>query len=202
MPSRAAILAFVAAIHIAILLMALQRMTRLRVVSEESRVFLLPPGRTSPPAATAQHTEARDRSVARHDTQRLLSPPPPVAVDRPPASVDWAAEAEAAAKHQADLAATKPRASDQHGAGTDFNGGLGSDRERPAEFGWDHSHTHRIETLTGGGMLVWLNDRCVIILFPLPFGGCGIGTIPVRGDLFGHMRDAQKSDSGSLNRAP
>jgi hypothetical protein len=29
-----------------------------------------------------------------------------------------------------------------------------------------------------------------LLVFPLPFVGCGIGKIPVRGDLFEHLHDA------------
>jgi hypothetical protein len=36
--------------------------------------------------------------------------------------------------------------------------------------------------------------------FPLPF--CGIGKIPVRGDLFDHMRDTPQADANSRNTAP
>ncbi len=79
---------------------------------------------------------------------------------------------------------------DQHRAGTDLNGGLGPDHIKSPEFGWDLAHTKRIEPIEGGGTLVRLNDRCFLALglfIPLPI--CGIGKIPVRGDLFDHMRD-------------
>jgi hypothetical protein len=68
---------------------------------------------------------------------------------------------------------------------------------KPPEFGWDHAHTHRVESLPGGGLLINLNDRCVFLLNPLPFFGCGIGKGRANGDLFEHLRDA-----ASLNDRP
>jgi len=111
--------------------------------------------------------------------------------DKTPAPIDWNAEADRAVTQQAQLAmAAPPRALDKHGTGADFNGGLGPDRERKSDFAWDRSHTHRIEGIEGGGILIHINEHCVLVLFPLPFAGCGIGKIPVRGDLFEHMQDA------------
>jgi hypothetical protein len=179
------------------------RVERLRVMSEESRVYLLPPPSraAASPANASKHT-APEKSVARHETPAPFSPAPGAGA-KSPAAIDWAAAAQAAAERQGELAATpEPRALDKHGAGTDFNGGLGPDHARPPEFGWDHARTHRIEPLRGGGTLVWVNDQCVIILFPIPFAGCAIGKIPVRGDIFDHMRDAPISDSRAPNIAP
>ena len=123
--------------------------------------------------------------------------------DTTPAPIDWNAEADRAVTQQAQLAmAAPPRALDKHGAGADFNGGLGPDRERKSDFPWDHSHTHRIEGIEGGGILIHINEHCVLVFFPLPFGGCGIGKIPVRGDLFEHMHDAPALDASSKNTTP
>jgi hypothetical protein len=200
-PFRAAVFALVAAVHVAILLLAVHRVG-MRVVHEAtSVVFLLPPSRApAAPDNSAKHTISEESLAPETPAPPI---PPPVAAEKPPATIDWAAEAKGAAGHQAELAAApQPRALDQHGAGTDFNGGLGPDRARPPEFGWDRSKTHRIERLPGGGTLVRVNDQCVIILFPIPFAACALGRIPVRGDLFDHMRDAPISDSGAPNSAP
>lgn len=59
----------------------------------------------------------------------------------------------------------------------------------PPQFAWDYAATHRIEALPEGGILVNLSDNCVLVLFPLPFVGCGIGKRPVNGDLFEHLHD-------------
>jgi hypothetical protein len=61
--------------------------------------------------------------------------------------------------------------------------------DKPAQFGWDYAATHRIESLPEGGLLVHLDDNCVLVLFPLPFIGCGIGKNKANGELFEHMRD-------------
>jgi hypothetical protein len=54
---------------------------------------------------------------------------------------------------------------------------------------WDYAATHRVESIPGGGVLVHLSDNCVLVLFPFPFVGCGIGKQPANGDLFEHMQD-------------
>jgi hypothetical protein len=59
----------------------------------------------------------------------------------------------------------------------------------PPQIAWDYAATHRVEAIPGGGMLVHLSDNCVLILFPFPFVGCGIGKRPVNGGLFEHLRD-------------
>jgi hypothetical protein len=61
------------------------------------------------------------------------------------------------------------------------------------QFGWDYVATHRIEGIPEGGLLLHLNDNCVLILFPLPFAGCGIGKKKANGDLFEHMHDPARA---------
>jgi hypothetical protein len=98
--------------------------------------------------------------------------------------------------------ATPPRALDKHGVGADLNGGLGPDREGKPEFGWDRSHTHRVESLEDGGLLIHLNDRCVLVLMPFPLPFCGIGKIQARGDLLERMHDEPQADGNQKNIAP
>jgi hypothetical protein len=83
----------------------------------------------------------------------------------------------------------------------DFDGGLGTDARSKPEFGWDHAHIHRLEALEGGGSILWINDRCFIVMYFIPFPMCGIGKIPVRGDLFDHMRDLPAQEPHA-NTAP
>jgi hypothetical protein len=91
-------------------------------------------------------------------------------------------------------AAPQPRDLDKHGAGMDFDGGLGPDEGSKPEFGWDHARTHRVEAMEGGGSILWINDRCFIVMYGvIPFPMCSPGKIPVRGDLFDHMRDSRDS---------
>jgi hypothetical protein len=178
---------------------------RVDLRSEEPLTFLalLDPARV-PAAAASVAATPRKKPIAPHDTQIVTIAPPaqPPTADNPPAPIDWSREAELAIKQQAELArSTPPRALDKHGAGADFNGGLGPDRDRKPEFGWDRSHTHRVESLEGGGLLIHINDRCVVVLIPFPFPFCGIGKIPVRGDLLDHIHEPQ-ADGNQKNIAP
>lgn len=202
------------ATHAALLLIAARWVTRADLRREEALVFLaLPdPVRTrapstlvSPVAPTSASSAPRRKPAAPTDTQLITVPAPaqPTIADKTPAPIDWNAEADRAITQQAQLAmAAPPRALDKHGAGADFNGGLGPDRERKSDFAWDRSRTHRIEGIEGGGILIHINERCALVLFPLPFAGCGIGKIPVRGDLFEHMHDAPALDASSKNTTP
>lgn len=204
---RPAILALVAALHALLLLMALRWQTRLDLRTEESLVFLPLPaqmqstGKTSPPPSLP-----RKKLSEAHDTQLVVVPTPaePPPAEQKPAIVDWHAEAQLTAKQRAQAAAApRPRAMDKHGAGSDLDGGLGPDPGYSPEFGWDHAHTHRVEALEGGGSILWINDRCFIVMAGLiPFPMCGIGKIPVRGDLFDHMRDPQGQEPNANNTAP
>lgn len=67
------------------------------------------------------------------------------------------------------------------------------------EFGWDYAHTHRLQALSGGGMLINLNDHCALVVYGLMFfPGCRIGRIPVNGQLFDHMHDRRDDRPGAL----
>ena len=46
-----------------------------------------------------------------------------------------------------------------------------------------------LEQNSGGGLLVNLNDNCVISFVPIPLFVCVPGKKPANGDLFKHMRD-------------
>ncbi len=199
---RPGILLFVAAFHAALLFMVSQWQTRVALRREESLVFLTLPSRMQAPAETEAPPQPlpQKKPPPTHDTQLVNVPPPaePPPVEQPVAPIDWSAEAARTAKQQAELAtAPGPRALDQHGvAGLDFDGGLGPDPEYRPEFGWDHAHTHRFEALEGGGSILWINDRCFIVMAGvIPFPMCGIGKIPPRADLFDHMRDTPPAQS-------
>jgi len=195
---RPAVLLLVMTIHATLLLVAWRGVTRVAMRHEESLVFLtLPDPMRSRAPASSVSAPPHKKPVEPRDTQIVTVPRPAEQspADRPPALIDWSAEAELAIKQHAQMAmATPPRALDKHGPGADLNGGLGPDRPQKSEFGWDRTHTRRIEPIEGGGILIRLSDHCVLVLFPLPFAGCGIGKIPVRGDLFDHMHDAPQAD--------
>jgi hypothetical protein len=203
---RPTVLLLVVVIHAALLLVASRRVTRLDTRSEEPLIFLTLPDHAQVPAPAASAAALpRKKPVAPRDTQLVIipTPAPPPAADTPTAPIDWNAEAELAIKQHAELAmATPPRALDKHGAGADFDGGLGPDRKQKSEFGWDRTHTQRIEPIEGGGILLRLSDHCVLLVFPLPFVGCGIGKIPARGDLFDHMHEEPPAGGKPKNIVP
>jgi hypothetical protein len=203
---RPAVLLLVVAIHAALLMVASRQVTRVDTRSEEPLTFLALPDHAQVPAPAASvEAMPRKKQLAPRDTQLVTIPASaqPSAADKPPAPIDWNSEAGLAIKRQAELAmATPPRALDKHGAGADLNGGLGPDRKQKSEFGWDRTHTQRIEPIEGGGILIRLSDHCVLVVFPLPFVGCGIGKIPVRGDLFNHIHDEPQAEGNQKNIAP
>jgi hypothetical protein len=201
---RPGILLLVAALHAALLFMVSQWQTRVVLRHEEPLIFLTLPSRMQVTPAEAEpppQPAPLKKAAPSHDTQLVVVPTPgePPPVEQPAAPIDWTAEATRTAKQQAELAAAPgPRALDQHAAGDgiDFDGGLGPEPEYRPEFGWYHARIHRIEPLEGGGSILWINDRCFIVMAGvIPFPMCGIGKIPPRGDLFDHMRDTPPAQS-------
>jgi hypothetical protein len=205
---RTTIFALVAALHVALLLIASRWQTRLDLRTEESLVFFPLPAHVQSAAQEASPPPSLPRKAPAptHDTQLVVVPTPaePQPAEQKPAIVDWSAEAALTAKqHAQSAAALQPRALDKQGAGADFDGGLGPDEGSKPEFGWDHARTHRVEAMEGGGSILWINDRCFIVMYGMiPFPMCGIGKIPVRGDLFDHMRDSRGQEPDANNTAP
>ena len=206
---RPFILVVVAALHAALLLMASHWQTHLRLRTEESLVFLPLPahGQSVEEASPPPPSSPRKKPPPAHDTQLVVVPPPaePPSAEQKPAIVDWNAEAALTAKQRVQSATTPPpRALDKRLAGMYVDVGPGSDPGNAPEFGWDHARTHRVEALEGGGgSLLWINDRCFIVMAGLiPFPMCGIGKIPVRGDLFDHMHDPQTPEPKANNTEP
>jgi hypothetical protein len=104
--------------------------------------------------------------------------------------VDWAAELERGAREATAESPVPHR---------DFgfpHVPAGAVPKRP-EFGWYHAGTHRVESLPEGGILVNLNDRCVMVIAPLPFAFCRWGKPPVNGTLFDHMRDVPSPEAAA-----
>jgi hypothetical protein len=203
---RPAIFLFVASLHVVLLLVAARWVTTVDRRGEESLLFLRLPSQGPIPAEILPTPlpPRKKQPVPAHETQLVVVPTPAQApAESPPRIIDWHAEAERTAKRQAELAtAPRPRDLNRHGAGTDFDGGLGPEGGSGAEFGWDHARIHRFEPMEGGGYILWINDRCfIVIAAAIPFPMCGVGKIPVRGDLFDHMRDLRRSEP-TPNTAP
>jgi hypothetical protein len=114
-------------------------------------------------------------AVPQEDENNAIHPP-----------TDWANELSRAARDAAsDELAQKPR---------DFGFPHPSSAPTKApQFGWDYVATHRVETIPEGGLLLHLNENCVLVLFPLPFVGCGIGRKQANGELFEHLHDPVQS---------
>jgi hypothetical protein len=204
---RPTILLLVAALHAALLLIALRWQAHLDLRSQESLVFLtLPAHVQSAEEASPSPSVPLKKPPPAHDTQLVIVPPPaePAPAAQKPAIVDWNAEAALTAKQEAQSAvALPPRALDKRLAGMYVDGAPGPEQANTPEFGWDHARTHRVEPMEGGGSILWLNDRCFVVLYGMiPFPMCGIGKIPVRGDLFDHMRDSKGQEPNAKNTAP
>ena len=188
--------------------MALHWQTHLRLRTEESLVFLPLPahGQSAEETSPPPPSPPRKKPPPSHDTQLVVVPPPaePPPTEQKPANIDWNAEAALTVKQRAQSATTPPpRALDKGLAGMYVDVGPGSDQGNAPEFGWDHARTRRVETIEGGGSMLWLNDRCFVVLYGvIPFPMCGVGKIPVRGDLFDHMRDSQVQAPNANSTAP
>ena len=96
---------------------------------------------------------------------------------------DWTEELHLAARD----AIAKELAQKRHEL--DFAHAFPTQPKKAPQFAWDYAATHRIEAIPQGGLAVHLNDNCVLLIFPLPFIGCGIGKHPANADLFEHRHD-------------
>jgi hypothetical protein len=116
------------------------------------------------------------------------SQPESTAITAPTTAPDWRNELQITANNQL----ARQQYQHQHPsplAPHDFPGVTPGEAHK-SQFGWNHAATHRVEELPTGGLLININDRCVIVWAILPFMGCRIGKIPARGDLFEHLKDA------------
>ena len=127
----------------------------------------------------------------REQRRRALPPAVPAAIEpakRSPAepestaiTVDWGAEAQAAAGRSAEADGEAQRRARA------FSPREAAPGKRAPEFGWSHSRTHRVERTEDGVPLLWISERCVLVYFLIP--GCKLGKIEPNGDLFEHMND-------------
>jgi hypothetical protein len=113
------------------------------------------------------------------------------AVNAAPVAIDWAKEAERAAAHRIEADEEAERRASALSRRRGPSVGAPEARAAPPQFGWDHSHIHRVEEIPDGGLIVNINDRCAIVIrFPVLLAGCKIGKMESRGDLFTHMNDS------------
>jgi hypothetical protein len=189
-------IAVVLGLHLTViwLLLATSRVLSFRTRSQSLEIVLI----ARPVVALENNSISRVLEKATRRRQITAKPPPARSVRpqerennaiHPP--TDWATEMSRVVNDAvSEKLAQKPR---------DF--GFPHLPSAPAsktpQFEWDYVATHRIEGIPEGGLLLHLNDNCVLILFPLPFAGCGIGKKKANGDLFEHMHDPARA--GDMN---
>lgn len=191
---QAGILAFVVLLHTGGCWLLLK--SSRAVIPLESRsldlVFIVPadtaPGgvaATGSIAATGRGTGKANSREVRRDSNLPAEPDsmPPSSAESHPVQppVDWAGEMDRSVRE----AAPPPAPAREFGVPQHSAPAL----PKPPEFGWSHARTHRVESLPGGGLMVNVNDRCVVLVVPFPFLFCGIGKKEADGDLFKHLRD-------------
>ena len=169
------------------LLLATSRVLSFRTTSQSVEFVLI-----ARPVVAPEHSRVLENGTRR---RQITVKPPPIPGVRPqesennaiPPPTDWAAEMSRVVNDAvSEKLAQKPR---------DFgfpHSPSVPDGKTP-QFGWDYVATHRIEGIPEGGLLLHLNDNCVLILLPLPFAGCGIGKRKVDGNLFEHMHDPART---------
>ena len=182
----------VAALHAgALLILFVETRTRLMPLAAETPpliVMLLSP--FEPPRAAGPEWDRR--RPARHprvqqQPVRTEEPTPGVSL-APRASIDWLAEGADAAARQVEGSAQHKRQA--RALEPDTSMFAPAPAKRPG-IAWDYAATHRVEPIGGLTTVLHVNDNCVVVMFVvIPFvGGCALGKIPARGDLFDHMHD-------------
>lgn len=122
----------------------------------------------------------RDRTI---DAPSSVPPPGDEASSAISPAPDWGEELKRAAKDA--LAKELERKKHEF----DFAHAYPRQPNKPPQFAWDYAATHRVETMPQGGIVIHLNDNCVLLIIPLPFAICSIGKHPANGNLFEHLHD-------------
>jgi hypothetical protein len=174
-----------------VLLISLTRTQLMRTVPDggPSVLVFLQAGesqRPSPDAAARRPRIGRASAPASGASPEVR---PPVIGSSPGTVIDWAAEAAGAAARQVESERERRR---QTTALTPVPSPMFAGRPRPPQFHWDHSRTDRLEGFPVFATVVHLSERCTLVVFVIfPMGGCAIGAIPARGDLFEHIHDPE-----------
>jgi hypothetical protein len=185
------IIAVVAALHIAAFWLLLATTHPLTIPTTSQRlqlVFILPPitsteSNARPPTSTRGTQRSAPQSTA---TPPAAQPNMAPSSDEPGAihpPIDWAYELDRAARDSV------PAEPSREPRNFGFPHAATPPPSKSPEFAWSHARTHRVESIPGGGLLINVNDRCVVVLIPFPFFGCALGKKPPNGDLFEHMHD-------------
>jgi len=174
----------VVSVHVAVLSDLLAYRVPVTQISwdESEAIALIAPGSEEPPPPPSISLDTPAvRSAAAIKLQ--LPEIDPAALTDLPSSADWLSAGERVAASVAAADGTGVR---------DF--GMAkrpTARQRKAKpFAWDKTHTERVAALPEGGILIRLSDRCQVVIAPLPLGGCSLGKVAARGDLFEGMSGA------------
>ena len=175
----------VVSVHVAVLSDLLAYRVPVTQISwdEGEAIVLIAPGSEEPPPLPP--SISLDTPAVRSAAAIKLQLPEidPAALTDLPSSADWFSDGERVAASVAAADGTGVR---------DF--GMAKrplDRQRKAKpFAWDKTHTERVAALPGGSIRIRLSDRCAVVFAPLPLGGCSLGKVAARGDLFEGMSGA------------
>jgi hypothetical protein len=193
---RLGIFAVIVAMHVALSWLLLTASRSVQTTFPSLELMLLPTSRPAANPAMSEISAAR-RNRSRRSPGRaegmasgMATQTPSAALENagpvrtPPPPVNWNDELERAARES--VPPNPPDAPRKFG----FPERAARAPAKADEFGWDSARTHRVESLPTGGLLIHLNDECVLVLAPLPLAFCGIGKKAANGDLFKHLRDA------------
>jgi hypothetical protein len=181
------IFAAVVALHIAVVwvLLAATLPVGMRSLSKNLQLVFIAPTIIAPGSPFRKPVPGSRRSVRLNVTPSSpveTNPASPSQEGKPiRPSIDWAGELDRVARDSA--AAETARRPLNFG----FPHASTAPSSKSPEFGWSYAPTHRVQSLPGGGLLVNLNDNCVLVFSPLPFFSCALGHKPANGDLFKHM---------------
>jgi hypothetical protein len=149
------------------------------IIPGRAGAFLIVVTEVPPTSGAVVRVEAPPLGVPRV----VLELPAPV-VPAPPSQIhDWMADGQ----HAAGRIGAREESS-VRSFGDPQREAAGPRKAKP--FGWDKTHTQRVEVIPGIGTRVRLNDRCDLLVSLIPMVGCSLGRIPARGDLFDEMNGA------------
>jgi hypothetical protein len=108
---------------------------------------------------------------------------PPAAPTTRPAPIDWARQAEQVARDITSI------------GGLDAGSRSAMPQKKLPAIPWTHAAKGRIEVTPGGATLIWLNERCALVVFILvPLVTCKFGPLPADGEIFAAIKQAQPGD--------
>lgn len=176
-----------AGVHLLVLLQLFNVRPPVRSDASDGLAVRFIPAPAPPPPIPTPLQPARTRpahsapSPATPTTQATIAPPEPT----PPVAplIDWRAEAQRAAA-AVGVQSLEPRSFGPRAEAPTS--------PKPKPFGWDRTHTERVQALPEGGILIRLSENCAMVIAPFPLAGCSLGKRQARGDLFDGMKEAPR----------